>query len=122
MSEDLKEAADDLKEIALDIASGDNPLEAVKEAIDENKDGKISLAELKANKWTIIISLGALVVGYLLGDADRLVNFVQDYWGSIIATVVAYAGGWSSKVALDGVSAAKVQTEDSNLDIDPAPL
>jgi len=66
------------------IAAGSISPKALMNVVDDNKDGRISLAELRNHRWTILITLIAMLAGYVGGNMQYALDMVQVHWVAVM--------------------------------------
>jgi len=88
----------DLKEISDKVSDGVDIIQATVSVIDDNKDGKISLSEIKRHKWTILTISMSLLIGSLLGPDVRTntVDYLQGNMIAVLGMLFTFCLGWAS--------------------------
>lgn len=87
---------EDGQEFVGHIIEGDNPIDAAKKTLDSNKDGKITLSELKEHKWFLVVALFGIGIGLLIGNSPAVIGFVILHWMALLGMIGTYLLGWAS--------------------------
>lgn len=81
-------------QIAAAMASGENPISAVTSALDTDKDGRLTLGELRDHRWKLIIYFAGIVTAAILLRPFEIWGFVTNHWLWALTIVCAAVAGW----------------------------
>ncbi len=86
----------DAKEIGENILTGDDPVTAIVKTVDDNKDGKITLNEVRYHRWTILLVLIGVGFGMLIGNPSIVKEFVVNHYMALVGMFISFWVGWSA--------------------------
>jgi len=96
MTEKTANIVDDVKKMTGNIVKGDDPVTALVDVVDDDKDGKITLNELRYHRWTILLVLCGVGFGMLIGNPTIVKEFVVNHYIAIVGMFISFWIGWSS--------------------------
>ncbi len=76
------------------IASGENPVTAINNALDSDHDGRVTFGELRQHRWKLVMVAIGFMGATLLWKWRELWDFLNDNWIAVLSTVIAFVAGW----------------------------
>jgi len=81
------------KRVAHAIATGGNPKQALRAALDADGDGKVGLRDIRVIRWMLVIFTAGIFIGTLIMNPGWPIWVATNHWPIVLAVIIASPTG-----------------------------